>query len=187
MQISNDDLPVKLHNDTRDIDFIIPGIFKSLSVGGKVLIDSQSKEGEGKEKDKGGAKMCRGYDDKTVSLRMALLNDDELTAYEKLTRLESVFMKTKDNVPDIFTLISEHLKARNVQKCIFTSLNSSESNENDLIEIELEFTEFIPPQSKDSIVNKESKKDSKDKDFVKNEDNAYSKGMKKALESLGVN
>lgn len=184
---------VKIHNRTRSIDLMLPGILQSLSIDGEVLIENQSSEGGSASQ-----KIVRGWGDKTVSLSYLLLDDEKETgetANQKLTRLEKLFMKHRDGVPDIYTLTNEHIQARNVSEVIFGKLSSSRSLGK--CAVSLSFCEYLAPQgvnntagsggSNDSNSNDNSNSNTNDSDdFVKEQENMWTQGFKKSMNMLGV-
>ncbi len=132
-------------------DYVLPGVVESISVGGSILIDSAETDAvSGVSK-----KICRGFDDKTISISIRLFNDENIvfgdgykSAYDYLSELEEIFSKTEKDVPRVYKIISSHTEARKIKEVLFSRLESEESNEDDTISVMLEFTEFIPAKYK---------------------------------------
>jgi len=119
-------------------DTTLAGVFQSLSINGDIIVDSNSSPTSNLPR-----KVMRGYNDKTVSLSLLLLPTDNKSVYEHLEDLEILFRNEENHTPKVFNIVNPHTMARNIDTVIFTSLSSSESSENEMIEVSLSFEEFI--------------------------------------------
>lgn len=118
---------------------LLPGDFQSLSIDDDVIIDDVEVEGKTKK-----AKQISGYNDATVTLTLRLRNDNSSTPYDKLQQIQNVFKKSGQNTPTVYDIYNRHLKVRGITKVIFSKLTSSESNENDTLDVACEFEEYSP-------------------------------------------
>ena len=118
-------------------DFILPGVFQSLSVNGEIQVDSG---GDGSSKPR---KVMRGYNDKKISLSLILIEKEGSTVYQQLSAVEKVFRRENDNVPQIYTIVHDHIVARDIDQVLFQSLSSAEDNTTNTITLTLQFEEFI--------------------------------------------
>lgn len=115
----------------------LPGVFQSLSVNGEILIDSNNSAGNDTPR-----KVMRGFKDKTVSINLLILPQEDKTVYEALEELERLFYDVNSGVPKVYALINSHTAARNIAKVIFQGLSSFETNRDNALEVSLTFEEF---------------------------------------------
>lgn len=115
----------------------LPDVFQSLSVNGEILIDSNNSAGNDAPR-----KVMRGFKDKTVSINLLILPQEDKTVYEALEELERLFYGVNGGVPKVYNLINSHTAARNIGKVIFQSLSSFETNRDNTLEVSLTFEEF---------------------------------------------
>ncbi len=119
---------------------LLPGIVVSLSVRGEVRFDKHKKDGLS-----GKRKVPLGWEDAAVTIVMDLLSDNESKCYAKLAALNALFKGAdKKADPQIYTAAGSHLRARGIQKVIFSGLESSETDDIDVIRASLTFVEFQP-------------------------------------------
>lgn len=134
----------------------LPGILVSQSVRGQVRFDEAEQDGLS-----GKTRMPMGWEDAEVVLVMDLLTDDASDCYDKLAKLDAVFRgaDTKAN-PKVYDVANRHLLARSINRVLFSGLESSETDEDDVIRCSLAFVEHKPP-----VVRQEERvaaKDAKD-------------------------
>ena len=117
----------------------VPGIFESLSVGSKLLMDAKAVEGgSGKQY------QISGFDDAEVSFSLRLI-DGEQDKEDSLAEITRLFKKFNENgEPLIYTLDFPQARAWNLQGCLFLSLNSSQSGGRQEIKVKLKFEEYRP-------------------------------------------
>jgi len=118
-------------------DVVLPGVFQSLSVNGEIQVDSG---GDGSSKPR---KVMRGYNDKKISLSLILVEKKESTVYQQLSAVEKIFRRENDRVPQIYTIVHDHIEARDIDQVLFQSLSSAEDNTTNTITLTLQFEEFI--------------------------------------------
>jgi hypothetical protein len=124
-----------------------PGILKALSVRGQVKYDDTKMDGKS-----GQAKIPAGWDDADITVTLDLLTDETGTCYQKLKVLNAIFTgadpeqdtehkQTVKHSPKIYTVVNQHINARGVKRVYFSGLASSETDEDDVIQAVLTFTE----------------------------------------------
>ncbi len=119
----------------------LPGELLSLRVSGKVRFDEQKVD-----KQSGKKKTPQGWEDSDIAISVILLTDEESDCYEKLEILSGYFRKADPKAnPEIYTVANRHATARNIRQVIFSSLDSSETNQSDTITANLAFVEHNPP------------------------------------------
>jgi hypothetical protein len=86
-----------------------------------------------------------GWEDADIVLVLELLTDKKSTCYDKLTDLEVIF-KGYDNGgnPNVYEINNSHVDARGISKVVFSGLESSETDGDDLIVATLLFAETEP-------------------------------------------
>jgi len=151
------------HGEVRLNNRIVPGILKSLDVRGSVMFDKAEKDSQS-----GKVKTPLGWEDADVSLVMQLVSDNHLkptkppstlSCYEKLAELNGIFRDTdKSKDPKVYEVVNAHITARGIERVVFSGLNSSETNENDIMLATLSFVEHLPV-----IIRKENQVASSDK------------------------
>ena len=121
--------------------WVIPGILMDQSVRGQVRFDRTEQEGAGSGK----TKIAMGWEDADICLQVDLLTDDESTCYEKLTQLNAVFVGADNKArPQVYAVVNAHLMARGIRQVVFSGLDSSETEDEDIISCSLAFTEEKP-------------------------------------------
>jgi uncharacterized protein YfaP (DUF2135 family) len=120
---------------------LIPGIFVSQSIRGAVRFDEAKADNLS-----GKVKTPLGWEDADISIELDLLTEDGSTCYEKLSRLNALF-KGYDNGsnPKVYSLVNPHIIARGIDQVVFSGLDSSESDDDDVIRARLSFVEHNPP------------------------------------------
>jgi hypothetical protein len=119
----------------------VPGILVSQSITGKVKFDEGKPDGLS-----GKVKTPKGWDDTEITLGLDLLTDEESTCYDKLGEINALF-RGADNGgnPKVYEIVNVHALARGLQKVIFSGLQSSEKDDDDVIGVSLTFVEHNPP------------------------------------------
>lgn len=118
---------------------VIPGIFESLSIGSKLLVDAKAVEGgSGKQY------QVNGFDDASVSFALRLI-DGEVKKEQALAEIAGLFKKFNESgEPVIYTLGFPQTRAWNLQGCLFLSLDSQQAAGRQEIKVNLKFTEYRP-------------------------------------------
>ena len=120
---------------------LVPGIFSSLRVDGKVRFDEQKIDGASGKK-----KTPAGFEDCTVVMSLILGTDAESTCYDKLTLVSGMFRAVDEKAnPKVLDVANLHLRARGVRQVVFSRLESAEDTRIDEIKATLGFTEHNPP------------------------------------------
>lgn len=132
--ITNEAGQIKL-NDT-----LLPGIFESMEVSGKLRFDEKSVPGSS-----GKRKQPLGYEDAGITLNVKLLTDEESDCYEKLDKLTSLFHNIDNKAkPYVYRIVNRHLTKWNIREILFSELRTSEDNREDTIKAALGFVEYKP-------------------------------------------
>lgn len=120
-------------------DTLLPGVFEGLEVEGELEIDEQDVQGGSKRK------QVLGFHDPTVTLKLRLLNDAAGTPHDKLRVIAALFRgKDKAGKPVVYRIVNQHLALWGIQQVLFKRLRTSESNLDDSLRAELEFTGHSP-------------------------------------------
>lgn len=119
---------------------LLPGVLKYLSVRDQVRFDEAEQDGMS-----GKTKTPLGWEDAAVVVIVELLTDSSSTCYDKLAVLDAKFRghDSKGN-PLVLDVVNAHLRARGVDQVVFSGLDSSESDQDDVILVNLSFTEHRP-------------------------------------------
>ncbi|ACO03495.1 MAG TPA: hypothetical protein DEP48_03065 [Persephonella sp.] len=91
-------------------------------------------------------RLYEGYEPAYIDITFSLADEEDITAFEKLKRIEKAFKRLKDGRPVIWTIIDKHCKARGVKKVQFYDLRSSETDTG--IEATLQLIEAQLPEEK---------------------------------------
>lgn len=119
---------------------VAPGIFESLSIGSKLLVDSKAVDGgSGKQY------QVNGFDDASLSFSLRLMDDENTSKEEALGALTRLFKKFDDSgKPALYKLDFPQASAWNLQDCLFLSLDSSQAAGRQEIKVSLKFAEYRP-------------------------------------------
>lgn len=140
-------------------DTLLPGIFESMEVSGKLRFDEKSVPGSS-----GKRKQPLGYEDANITINVKLLTDDESTCYDKLDQLTSLFHNIDNNAkPYVYRIVNRHMTKWNIREVMFSELRTSEDNQKNIIKAAIGFVEYKPalveaeakaatPPSKSSVV-----------------------------------
>ena len=131
-------------------DRILPGVLKSLSVRGQVKYDETTMDARS-----GQARIPAGWEDADISATVELLTDTT-TCYAKLRELNGIFKsaetvrdtdhgQTITRPPAVYAVVNEHINARGIRKVVFSGLASSETDDDDVIQAVLTFSEYDNP------------------------------------------
>jgi len=124
----------------------IPAVLVRLQVSGAVVYDNATIDGLS-----GTNKKPIGYSDADITATMELLTDEYSTCYEKLNKLNQIYAAVDDLAnPKVYTIFNSHCASRNIHRVYFSGLDSSETDQDDVIEVVLKFVEHEP-----EIVKKE--------------------------------
>lgn len=126
----------------------VPGILVDLQVSGGMRLDSGNQDNMS-----GTVKIFMGWDDADISITMDLLcgmeekqgKMVESTCYDKLAEINKLFKKADKNAcPIIYSLTNSHTAALKIHNILFSSLSSYETDQDDVIQVRLGFTEYLP-------------------------------------------
>lgn len=119
----------------------IPGVLVSSNITCDVKIDeAESDQLSGKKK------TPMGWEDAEIDFDYALLSDDDGDCYDKLARVNALFKGYGTTAsPKILTPLNRHIQARGIDRVVFKTLASKESNRDDVIIVSLHFVEHVPP------------------------------------------
>jgi len=121
-------------------NYELNGIIKDLNITGKIRFDSAQTDSLS-----GTKKTPMGWEDATISIQLELTTDEDSSCYEKLNNINNIFMgQDDDGNPKVLKIYNKHTQARNVDDVIFSSLESQESDIDDIILVKLNFIEFLP-------------------------------------------
>lgn len=126
---------------------LIPGILKNLVIKGAVRFDTAEPDGHS-----GTIRTPLGWEDSDIILVVELLSDAQIkpytgsgTCYDKLAAINGIF-KGRDNGanPKIYEVDNAHANARDIHQVIFSGLQSIETDEDDVLEVHMNFVEHLP-------------------------------------------
>lgn len=137
---------------------LLPGLFKSIDISGKAMVEELEVKGKGKK-----PKQATGYEDHTISIELVLMDDDReggKTKEEKLTILQNLFKSKGQKIPKVYNMVNKHTSQRGIDKVLFDSLNTKETNKRDEITASLKFIEYesISISAKKNTTDKKTKK-----------------------------
>ena len=117
----------------------VPGIFESLSVGSKLIVDAKAVEGgSGKQY------QVNGFDDGTITFALRLIDGVE-SKEAALGRIVALFRRLdQSGEPVVYTLDFPQARSWNLQGCLFLSLDSTQSGGKQEIKANLKFGEYRP-------------------------------------------
>lgn len=122
-------------------DTVIPGVYQSLEVAGKLKVDEVSRAGRS-----GASKLPEGWEDQTVRLRLELVPDeDEGSPESALAAIGELFRRAdKSAKPTVYRLVHPVCAAMGLREVLFTSLRVEDTSGSDTVVAELELKEFRP-------------------------------------------
>ena len=125
-------------------DVLLPGILRTQMVSAGIRFDRAERD-----KMSGKSKTPQGWEDADIKLTLDLICDDAGDCYVKLTAINKLFKSTdKGANPKVYQVTNRHLRARGVTKVIFSGLDSNETDDDDVIQAVLAFSEHIPSVTK---------------------------------------
>ncbi len=125
----------------------LPGLLTSLSVRGQVRYDLAEQDGLS-----GKTKTPLGWEDDSIILSLALTSEDESTCYDKLRIINGWFSgQDSSGNPMVLRVANPHLLARGISEVVFDGLESSETDQDDIINASLKFSEHNPPVVKTEV------------------------------------
>jgi hypothetical protein len=125
----------------------VPGIIKNQVIKGSVRFDTAEPDGHS-----GTVRTPLGWEDSDIILVVELISEEQTapyigsgSCYEKLARINQIF-KGKDNGanPNVYEVDNPHANARDIHQVIFSGLQSIETDEDDVIEVHMNFVEHLP-------------------------------------------
>ncbi|MCM0757343.1 hypothetical protein M7775_02015 [Sporomusa sphaeroides DSM 2875] len=129
-------------------DTLIPGVYQSMEVTGKLRIDEKDVPGSS-----GKRKQPLGYEDAEIILTVKLLTDDDTDCYEKVAKLASLFQNVDNTAkPYVYRIVNRLLDSWKIKEILFSSLRTTDDNKSNTIVAQLDFIEYKP-----AIVNAEAK------------------------------
>ncbi|MDK2955419.1 MAG: hypothetical protein PWQ57_915 [Desulfovibrionales bacterium] len=119
---------------------LLPGVFRRLNIRGQVRFDEAKQDGLS-----GKVKVPLGWEDMDVTAEVDLLTDDDTDCYDKLASLDAIF-RGYDSAgnPKVYDLVNRHASARGLDQVVFAGLDSSETDQDDVIAANLAFQEHQP-------------------------------------------
>jgi hypothetical protein len=124
----------------------LPGIVATVEVTNEVRTKEMSVQGGS-----GNARSPLGYNDADARVVIQLLDDSKSTALEKVAVYEKLFKDTDDRVqPFVYQVVNAHLNARGIRTVFVKRLRTVDSNQSNVIMVELELAEHRP-----AIIKKE--------------------------------
>ena len=129
------------HGEIRLGGKLLPGVLKRQSIASWVRFDDAEEEGLS-----GTTKKVMRWEDGDIWFEMALLSDFDTDCYEKLSRIHKIF-KAADigQNPRVYDVVNAHAAARGIDRVIFSGLDSTETDKDDVIKATLSFREHNPP------------------------------------------
>jgi len=120
---------------------LLPGILRNLSIRGSVRYDQSHHDNMS-----GKSKTALGWEDAGITLTLDLLCDKDGDCYAKLLSINKIFKGAtrKNTTPKIYTVSGRHLNSRGIARVVFDGLDSTETDDDDVIQAQLTFTEHLP-------------------------------------------
>jgi len=116
----------------------IPAILTRMQIRGSVVFDSPSVDSLS-----GSNKSPMGFSDADITVSMVLLSDDDGTCYDRLRQVNQIFASVDEIAnPKVYNIFNSHCNSRNIQRVVFSELTSSESDQDDTIDVSLSFVEY---------------------------------------------
>ena len=128
----------------------LPGILRSISVNGELVIDSASVDGASGKK-----KTIQGWSDASVSITLSLVDDYEVNAdnsigkkkksrFECLAEIVKAFKQVEDGTAVLYSFHHPMASAWGIKQLVFSKLSSDESAGRQVITARLDFEEHNP-------------------------------------------
>lgn len=121
-------------------DTLIPGVYQSLEIIGKLQIDEKDVPGSS-----GKRKQPMGYEDAEITLTLRLLTDDATDCYEKVATLARLFQNVDNTAkPYVYRIVNRLLAAWKIKEVLFAGLRTEDDNKSNSIKAYLDFVEYRP-------------------------------------------
>ena len=119
---------------------IIDAVLISCSLSTSVRYDAATKDSRSSS-----VKRPIGFNDSEINIEFALITDDKMSCYSRLSVINKLFKARENGVAKVYNINNRHLFARGVRSVLFDKITSSESNTDDIIKVNLTFTEHTQP------------------------------------------
>lgn len=122
-------------------DKTLPGVYQSLEIEGAVKLDEVSRSGRS-----GASKLPVGWEDMKARLSLRLLTPEgESYPSEALATLAELFQKADATAKPVkYSIVHPACAALRLREVLFSGLRLSDTNADDTVGVEVEFTEFKP-------------------------------------------
>lgn len=128
------------HGEVRLGSARVDGELSYLSVRGEVEFDEAQEDGLS-----GTKKTAMGWKDADISISMVLTTDDAATCYDRLREIDALFRGGDEGKkPQVYTVTNAHVRARAIDQVVFKGLSSSETNNDDMLRVTMNFVEYEP-------------------------------------------
>ncbi|MDR3561910.1 MAG: hypothetical protein P4N59_10815 [Negativicutes bacterium] len=132
--ITEDIGQVKLGNS------ILPGIFASMEVYGKLKIDEKQVPGSS-----GKRKQPLGFDDAEIALKLRLQSDNNSDCYTKAQQIVGIFHTVDSQAkPYVYRIVSKLTDMWNIREVLFEDLRMVDDNKDDTLRVDITLTEYRP-------------------------------------------
>lgn len=115
---------------------VIDAVLISCNLSTSVRYDAATKDSKSSS-----VKRPIGFNDSEITIEFALLTDDKVNCYARLAAINKLFKARENGVAKVYNINNKHLFARGVRSVLFDKITSSESNTDDVIKVNLTFTE----------------------------------------------
>jgi len=137
----SDTWPVRLVNQATGAALELPGAYQCMRIGKQLIINEGESAGRSGRKKQG-----HGFDDGQVVITLEILsgkNDDGLTVYDKIRRIEEAFGGADSTgLPPVFQIVCDHARARGIKLVLFADLSTEDGNFDDSMLADLIFKEY---------------------------------------------
>lgn len=118
---------------------VLPGLVKKVEVTTTAAVDSIEVEGSAVS-----PKQAVGYEDGKVKIDLILGATANESLENKIIRLETIFRKKGQTIPQPMNIVSKATAAAKIDKVIFEQLTVTEDNKTNQATAALQFCEYIP-------------------------------------------
>lgn len=118
----------------------LPGEIVSVRVSNRIRLNTLIPEGAS-----GVKKQEITWDDSILDITLELLSDKTSDCYQKLESLNNTYRQSVNGRAVRYQIVNRHSQARRINNVIISSMSSSETDEDDIIQVHLKFTEVDPP------------------------------------------
>lgn len=121
-------------------DTLLPGVFTSIEVDGKLRIDEKEVPGQS-----GKSKQPLGFEDAKISLKLRLITDEETDCYDKAAVLVNLFQTVdKQAKPYVYRIVNRLLELWHITEVLFEDIKIRDNKGSDTLQADLSFTEYKP-------------------------------------------